>query len=232
MTDNAVTACYADGMARNTRDRILSEALRLFNEQGYGNVTTAALAASVGIAEGNLWYHFNSKKALLEAIGEQFDGYINRRLELRPGTGPGADVIDDYVAFVRAFGQELRDYRFLYRDQIDYTDNSEKMAEARPGWYRRNYQQLESYYAQMIAQGVLDWPRERLDDLVINATIIFRFSLEYFRETGQPVEAGSGAVTRALTQHLTLFEHRMAPEAAQRLRRALEGQDQTTMVAA
>lgn len=212
-------------MARNTRDRILSEALRLFNELGYGNVTTAALAARVGIAEGNLWYHFNNKKALLEAIGEQFDADINRRLALRPGVGPDANVIDDYIAFVRAFGQELRDYRFLYRDQIDYDDNSERMAEQRPGWYRRNYQQLESYYAQMIDRGVLDWPRERLDDLVINATIIFRFSLEYFRETGQPVEAGSGAVTRALTQHLTLFEHRLSLAAADRLRRALEGQE-------
>ena len=92
------------------------------------------------------------------------------------------------------------------------------MAVRQPGGYRQNYQQLESYYARLIDDGLLDWPRERLADLVINATIIFRFSLEYFRESGQPVEAGSGAVTKALTQHLTLFEHRMDADVAKRFR--------------
>ena len=209
-------------MARNTRDRILSEARRLFNEQGYGNVTTAALAASVGIAEGNLWYHFKNKISLLEALVEQFEGDIGTRLALRPGTAAEADLIEDYIAFVLAFGQELRDYRFLYRDHIDFGEHGDRMAQLQPGWYRLNYQQLESYYSRMIESGLLDWPSERLGDLVTNATIIFRFSLEYFKESGQPVEVGSGAVNRALTQHLTLFEHRMVPALAQRLRAALE----------
>lgn len=212
-------------MARDTRSRILSEARRLFNEQGYSNVTTAALAASIGIAEGNLWYHFKNKGALLDAIVAQFEADIDRRLALRPGVSPHADLLEDYIAFVRAFGQELRDYRFLYRDQIDYGDHSARMAELQPGWYRLNYQQLESYYSQMIARGLLDWPSDRLADLVINATVIFRFSLEYFKESGQPVTVGSGAVSKALTQHLTLFEHRLEPAMAQRLRGALEHRD-------
>ena len=209
-------------MARNTRDRILGEARRLFNELGYGNVTTAALAASVGIAEGNLWYHFKNKLSLLDALIDQFEQDIAKRLALRPGEVTGGDLLDDYAAFVLAFGKELRDWRFLYRDHIEYGDKGPRMAELQPGWYRQNYQQLESYYARLIDDGLLDWPRARLADLVINATIIFRFSLEYFRESGQPVEAGSGAVTKALTQHLTLFEHRMDPALAQRLRSALE----------
>ena len=55
-----------------TRERIVEQALLLFNEQGYGAVTTAALAAHCGIAEGNLWYHFKTKRALLDAIGERY----------------------------------------------------------------------------------------------------------------------------------------------------------------
>ena len=210
-------------MARNTRDRILAEARRLFNEQGYSNVTTAALAASVGIAEGNLWYHFKNKSALLEALISQFEVDIGERLTLRPGVASDeAALLDDYMAFVLAFGRELREWRFLYRDHIEYGDNGPRMADLQPGWYSSNYQQLESYYARMIDAGLLDWPRSRLDDLVTNATIIFRFSLEYFKESGQPVAVGSGAVTKALTQHLTLFEHRMDPDVAKRLREGLE----------
>jgi AcrR family transcriptional regulator len=216
-------------MARNTRDRILSEARRLFNEQGYGNVTTAALAASVGIAEGNLWYHFKNKLSLLDALIDQFEGDIGERLALRPRTAADADLLDDYIGFVLAFGQELRDYRFLYRDHIDFGEHGERMASLQPHWYRLNYQQLESYYSRMIESGLLDWPTDRLDDLVTNATIIFRFSLEYFKESGQPVDVGSGAVFKALTQHLTLFEHRMDPAQASRLRAALERPVAATM---
>ena len=53
-------------MARpaGTRERIVDTALRLFNSQGYGAVTTAALAAQCGIAEGNLWYHFKTRSAV------------------------------------------------------------------------------------------------------------------------------------------------------------------------
>ena len=51
-----------------TRDRIVEAARRLFNERGYGEVTTAALASHLGTAEGNLRYHFKTKRALLEAI--------------------------------------------------------------------------------------------------------------------------------------------------------------------
>ena len=37
-----------------TRDRIVATALTLFNQQGYGAVSTAALAVSCGIAEGHV----------------------------------------------------------------------------------------------------------------------------------------------------------------------------------
>ena len=38
---------------------------------------------------------------------------------------------------------------------------------------------------------------------------------------GVPVGAGSGAVQRTLKQHLTLFEHRLDPQAAARLNAAI-----------
>ena len=65
-----------------TRDRIIATALRLFNEVGYGAVTTAALAEHLGMAEGNLWYHFKTKRALLDAIGLRYAVAIEARLKL------------------------------------------------------------------------------------------------------------------------------------------------------
>lgn len=203
----------------NTRDRIVVGARALFNEHGYGSFTTASLAAQLGIAEGNLWYHFKSKRALLEAIFAEFDPHISERLTLRPD--PGADVIDEYAAFLTRYIRELREYRFLYRDQADYGEYAEVLNQVLPSYWEATLDQLESYYAEMLRVGVLDWSPDRLRDLALNVTIIIRFFLEYYRAVGLPSGAGTGAVHRSFAQHLTLFDQNLHPEAADRLRKAL-----------
>lgn len=206
-------------MAPPTRERILTAARELFNAQGYGNVTTAALAQAAGVAEGNLWYHFNNKRALLEAVSDAFVARITARLAIRPR--PGAPVVEEYVRFLRAFAAELNDYRFLYRDQADYGEHAPPVLQRLPDFYARTGAQLTAFFEAMIAAEELDWPAGRLADLVVNAIIIIRFGLEYLRERDGGREHGAAAVDETFLQHLTLFEHALRPEAARRLRAAL-----------
>ena len=49
----------------DTRTKILQAALRLFAKRGYDGTTTKDLAKSAGVAEGTLFRHFTSKKAIL-----------------------------------------------------------------------------------------------------------------------------------------------------------------------
>lgn len=200
-----------------TRDRIVEEARQLFNQYGYGVITTAALAAHCGIAEGNLWYHFKTKRALLDALGEDFAGAIEARLALIPA----GDPIASYLGLLEVMIAEFRDFRFMYRDQQSYGEHAEVVRARAPDWIERTYDQLEAHYAALADAGLLDWPRDRLRDLAINATIILRYGLEHYRELGEPTGAGSGVVARTLARHLTLFEHRLAPEAAARLHAAI-----------
>ena len=200
-----------------TSDRIVETARGLFNEQGYGAVSTAALAAACGIAEGNLWYHFNTRRALLDAIGERFAVAIEARLALRPASDP----VSDYAAMLAALMAEFRDFRFLYRDQHSYGEHAEVVRRNAPDWLERTFAQLELYLAALVDAGQLDWPRERLRDLAINATIILRYGLEHYREMGEATGSGTGSVERTLRRHLTLFEHRLALPAARRLQAAI-----------
>ena len=200
-----------------TRDRIVRTARQLFNEQGYGTVTTAALAAHCGIAEGNLWYHFKTRQALLEAISADFAAAIETRLALRPAGNP----IADYVRLLEVMMQEFRSFRFLYRDQPYYGEHAEAVRIGAPEWLERTFAQLEAHLAALAAARLLDWPRERLRDLAINATIILRYGLEHFRELGEPTGEGSGAIRRTLLRHLTLFEYGLAPAAAVELHAAI-----------
>lgn len=210
-----------------TRDRIVITALGLFNEQGYGAVTTAALASACGIAEGNLWYHFKTRQALLDAIGERFYDAIETRLALRPGDDP----LGDYAAMLEAVMAEFRAFRFLYRDQRAYGEQAGLVNSNTPRWLEMTFIQTEIYLAALVDAGLLDWPRERLRDLAINSTIILRYGLEHYRELGEPIAAGAGAVRRTLLRHLTLFEHRLDPAAAQQLHLAIEAMEVETLAA-
>lgn len=201
-----------------TRDRIIATAQRLFNEVGYGAVTTALLAERLGIAEGNLWYHFKTKRALLDAIGERFAERIEARLTLVPAGDPAGD----YARLLRAMMAEFRDFRFLYRDQSAYGDHAEAIGARAGEWIERTYAQIEAHLAALVGAGLLGWPRERLRDLAINATILLRYGLEHERELGAATASGTGAVRRTLLRHLTLFEHALDPAAAQRLHQAIE----------
>jgi AcrR family transcriptional regulator len=55
-----------------TRQRIVDAAGKLFMEHGYAATSTADLADAAGVAEGSIFYHFGSKRALLEALGKKY----------------------------------------------------------------------------------------------------------------------------------------------------------------
>jgi AcrR family transcriptional regulator len=61
VTDSATTK------GEQTRELILSTALRLFREQGYGKTTMRAIATEAGVSVGNAYYYFGSKEHLMQA---------------------------------------------------------------------------------------------------------------------------------------------------------------------
>lgn len=68
--------------ATTTRERLITEAMRLFSEQGYRATSVAQIEAAVGLAPGSgaLYHHFKSKEALLEA---GIDRQLDRRHAMR-----------------------------------------------------------------------------------------------------------------------------------------------------
>ena len=197
-------------MAATTREKIVDTARQLFNRLHYGHVTTAMLAEAVGISEGNLWYHFKTKRDLLEAITERFLERNAARLGIRPD---GKDVIASYVRYLEALAGELRDFRFLYRDQADCGAHTDALEERLPDIYRQSLENFCDFFRAMRDHGLLDVGEDEIEDLAINSIIIIRYQLEYLRESGQADTEGSGAVSRGIRQHLTLLSYRLNPAA-------------------
>lgn len=52
----------------STRERIVSEADKLFYEQGFNLTSFAHIADAVGISRGNFYHHFQTKDEILDAV--------------------------------------------------------------------------------------------------------------------------------------------------------------------
>ncbi|MEL6255476.1 MAG: TetR/AcrR family transcriptional regulator [Bacteroidota bacterium] len=93
-------------MKKNTRERILDAAIKLFNQKGYGHVSLQDLAKELGMSRGNLSYHFPDKADLLPGIVDKFASRLkDYRLSKEP---------------LPTFSNLRIDLRFYFELQRDY----------------------------------------------------------------------------------------------------------------
>lgn len=55
----------------STRQKIIQQATRLFNEKSFAAISLFELAQAIGMSRGNLTYHFKDKDKLLKAIADE-----------------------------------------------------------------------------------------------------------------------------------------------------------------
>lgn len=106
-------------MTIDARESILTAAFRLFLENGYAGTSLTRILAEVPFSKGALYYHFDSKEALLDAVIERFfTGSLTLPAQPRP-TAPLAlahRLVDDYVDAIESIAQvapPLSYYSFL-----------------------------------------------------------------------------------------------------------------------
>lgn len=59
--------------AQERRNEILDVAEVLFNEKGYDGTSTNDILKKIGIARGTLYYHFESKEAIMDGIIDRYN---------------------------------------------------------------------------------------------------------------------------------------------------------------
>ena len=102
-----------------TRDRILDASRRLFNERGYTATTLAEIAASIGIAQGNLTYHFPTKRELVVELEKR----VRQRARAKRANYRHGTVADDYVELLLFAMNHTWENRFLLRDHAQFTND-------------------------------------------------------------------------------------------------------------
>ena len=88
-----------------TREALSEAALELFYRQGVANTTLADIAEVAGVPTGNVYYHFRTKDALVEAV-------IDKRIQELESSLVKVDVYEEPVARLKAIID-------IYRDRIE-----------------------------------------------------------------------------------------------------------------
>ncbi len=106
-----------------TRERILTESLRLFNEHGEANVTTGHIADELGISPGNLYYHFRNKDEIIQHLFAEFE----KAIDVAPGElGDASHAMEDLWLYLHVMFERIWAYRFLYRNLDDLLNRESK----------------------------------------------------------------------------------------------------------
>jgi AcrR family transcriptional regulator len=176
-----------------TRERVLETCRRLFNEKGPGAVTTAEIAATVGINEGNLYYYFKKKDQIVLALFDEFEQALaamsSRQLDNIEHDRAGEDSIMDFFKLAWEWRFFYRDAQSLYGLAPELRERNKQLAEVSHEAGRR-------LLRHVIQHGRLKVPEEAVEKLVVNAWIICTFWIEYLQV--------SKGVTRITRKHLEM----------------------------
>ncbi|WP_046245372.1 TetR/AcrR family transcriptional regulator [Hymenobacter terrenus] len=97
----------------STKEKILAEALALFNERGTDVVTVRHIAQAAGMSHGNLCYHYPNTDAIVQSLYNQLVGHINE--QITAVATPGFELIAAGQLVAHAM-EALYRYRFLLLD--------------------------------------------------------------------------------------------------------------------
>lgn len=136
----------------DTSGRILSHAMRIFLEKGYHGTSIDNITQAAGLTKGALYWHFESKEALLKKIIEEFeklflDGLIEAVEEVK---GDTVDKIEKYFNYNAAFSYYNRELC------VSFTTLSGELVGAHhpiEPEIRRIYKKYRDFLSDLILQG-------------------------------------------------------------------------------
>ena len=165
--------------SERTRARILDAAAEVFSERGYSGARLVDIAAAAGIQTGSLYYHFDSREALVEevlrlgieraftetraqveALGPDAPPLDRLRTALRAHTGVILERGAYASAHARIFGQvpdDVRRRNLAHQQSYGAFWNGLIEDAARAGQLRPH---LDPFVVRMLMFGAMNWAAE------------------------------------------------------------------------
>ncbi|WP_441234078.1 TetR/AcrR family transcriptional regulator [Bradyrhizobium sp. 930_D9_N1_4] len=200
------TTSAAEAAAPTTRERILTEALDLFAQSGYGGASMRELARRVGIRESSLYNHFTGKAAILEAIVSEHGpaSSASRLEELRY-----KQLSRQPAAFCRQFALDLveqwsdpREHQFQKVITAERNRVPGIRAKFADHFYAREQSMMTDYFRGFALAGLVKTPDPRETARLFAAGLIY-IRLEHYVMGATP--SPRPKVIEAIDRYLAFF---------------------------
>ena len=103
---------------KKTQEKILKNAIQLFNKKGVSNVRLQDIAKKAGISAGNLSYHYKLKKDLIEGVLD----YMTQTSREMSNQNMAYVERNDYTAITKNYIGFQISHRFFYRDILEISN--------------------------------------------------------------------------------------------------------------
>jgi AcrR family transcriptional regulator len=168
---------------RSTRERIITEAIRLFAARGYRGTTVGQIEAAAGLTprSGGLYKHFHSKEQVLEAAIERHVAEIEAvrsALELMPL----GDLRSELTFVARWVLQELKEEQELMRIvQKDGDQFPELVVEVHERIVSRGHEEAHKLIARLVEENDVDVSNPRaLAAVALSSLVNYRVEERMF----------------------------------------------------
>jgi AcrR family transcriptional regulator len=180
---------------KTTRQRILNEALKLFNKHSIHNVSAHDIARSLGISSGNLTYYFKKKSDLIDGLSDQLLAEITKLIDdMKTYGGNPEATANTFSTFTALFWK----YRFFFNNLLYISGQDAKQ--------RKRYLFIKSYildaltdaYEILIKDGIVKQidPPNSLDLVLENLWVLWVGYLRIFQVETSPSKATATNYTR------------------------------------
>lgn len=176
MNTNLLSTQTLNCFSEKTYDKIVKESLILFNDAGFNSVTTAYISKKCDILEGTLWYHFNSKKNILNAHIDLFQKMFMEQIK-----NINYDKIENVFQTSLNIYSLIWDFQYIFREHFESisidNDILKKIDEI------NNY--VENFTEELITKShnhFLKLKKDALNRLIDTILLIGRYWLHYSKK--------------------------------------------------
>ncbi|GAA0879240.1 hypothetical protein GCM10009119_22080 [Algoriphagus jejuensis] len=148
-----------------TKDKILSVAIRMFNEAGIQGITSRHIAAEMGISHGNLDYHYHTKEDLLLAIYDKMRDEASETYSVRE---PNSSSLQHFQHMVSGLEEFQYRYRFFNLDVLEISRSFPEVNKKIQETLILRKQQAQQLFEEFLEDGYVSFPDEDVMERILH----------------------------------------------------------------
>lgn len=162
---------------KNTKEKILEEALKLFARSGYMGTSMNDIASQLGVTKAALYKHYSSKQEILDSIVEkmnQMDRERSKEYEMPEGNMD--EVIEGYKTIALEKIKQYTKVQFLHWTKEEFSSNFRKMLTLEQ--YRSP--EMTKLYQHYLAEGPLQYMETIFNGIVENREDAKQLAIDFY----------------------------------------------------